>query len=272
MPEPVERYRRDNAGLPTGPSFAHRQARFAEHFVLDRRDGILTVRVHHGGEAALWSRGLLNTWNLLLGEMSADPDTELVIITGTGDAWLAGVDPVSFAEPMHRWAGDSIDQQYNDGVKMLERIVNDLDVPTIAAINGPGPRLELPLLCDLTICTPDVVIGDGNFRAGSAPGDGMYLVLHELIGAKRANYMVYTGEGLRADRARDLGLINEVVPRRDLLPRAMQLAENIMAKPRIARRMTHRLASRGWQRRMVADLRNAYAHQLLTMAGHLDQT
>ncbi|MDG6109149.1 enoyl-CoA hydratase/isomerase family protein [Dactylosporangium aurantiacum] len=271
MPGPIGRCGPDGAGFLAGPSFAQHQTRFAEHFVLDRRDGILTVRVHHEGGAALWSRGLLNAWNLLLGEISADRDTELVIITGTGDAWLAGVDFASFAEPMHRWAGESIDEQYNDGVKLLERVVNDLDVPTIAAINGPGPRLELPLLCDLTLCTPDVVIGDGNFSAGSAPGDGLYLVLHELIGAKRANHMVYTGEGLRADQARDLGLINEVVPRRDLLPRATRLAENIMAKPRTARRMTHRLAARGWQRRMVADLRHAYAHQLLTMAGHQDR-
>jgi hypothetical protein len=45
-----------------------------------------------------------------------------------------------------------------------------------------------------------------------------------------------------------------------------------MTKPRAARRMTHRLASRGWQHRMVADLRNAYAHQLLTVTGNKDQT
>ncbi|MFG1869557.1 enoyl-CoA hydratase/isomerase family protein [Micromonospora arborensis] len=272
MSESITRRNHGLAGFLPGPSFEHYQARFAEHFMLDRRDGILTVRVHHDGEAALWSRGLLNAWNLLLSEISADRDTEVVIITGTGDAWLAGVDLASFAEPMHRWSSDLIDEQYNDGVKLLERIIHDLDVPTIAAINGPGPRLELPLLCDLTLCTPDVVIGDGNFRAGSAPGDGMHLVLHELIGAKRANHIVYTGEGVPADRARDLGLINEVLPRHDLLPRAIHLAESIMAKPRTARRMTHRLASRGWQRCMVADLRNAYAHQLLTTAGHKDQT
>jgi enoyl-CoA hydratase/carnithine racemase len=254
-----------------GPSFEQYQTRFAEHFALDRRDGVLTVRVHHVGGAAMWSRGLLNAWNLLLGEISADRDTEVVIITGTADAWLAGVDIASFAEPMHRWHGDLVDEQYNDGVKLLERVVYDLDVPTIAAINGPGPRLELPLLCDLTLCAPDVVIGDGNFHAGSPPGDGMHLVLHELIGAKRANHIIYTGEGIPADKARDLGIVNEVLPRHDLLPRAKRLAEKIMTKPRAARRMTHRLASRGWQHRMVADLRNAYAHQLLTVAGHRAQ-
>jgi hypothetical protein len=65
-------------------------------------------------------------------------------------------------------------------------------------INGPGPRLELPLLCDLTLCAPDVVFGDGNFRAGSVPGDGMFLVLRELAGVKRASHAVYTGRGVTA--------------------------------------------------------------------------
>ena len=136
-------------------------------------------------------------------------------------------------------------------------------MPTIAVINGPGPRLELPLLCDLTLCAPDVVFGDGNFRAGSVPGDGMYLVLRELAGVKRASHAVYTGQGITARQARRLGIVNEVLPRDELLPRALDLAAQIMAGPRSARRLTHGLITRTWQRRLVAELRDSYARQLL---------
>ncbi|WP_052407887.1 enoyl-CoA hydratase/isomerase family protein [Allokutzneria albata] len=166
---------------------------------------------------------------------------------------------------MSEWDSDLIDEQCNDGVKILERFVFDLDVPTIAAINGPGLRLELPLLCDLTLCTPDVVFGDGNFRADSVPGDGMYLALRELAGVKRANHVVYTGQGIPADEAHRLGLVNEVLPRADLLPRALDLATQVTARPRTARRPTHGILSRTWQRRLVAELRDSYAHQLLSM-------
>jgi enoyl-CoA hydratase/carnithine racemase len=267
MSEAIADRDRELPGFIPGPSFSHYRDRFAPHFDLSRDAGVLTIRMHRGGESALWSRGLLNAWNLLLGEVGADRANEVVVITGTGDAWIAGVEPASFATPAAQWPADLVDEQYNDGIKMLERLVFDIDVPTIAAVNGPGMRLELALLCDLTLCTPDVVLADGNFRAGSAPGDGMHLALRELIGPKRANQVVYTGQGLTAGEAQRLGAVNEVVERPDLMPRARELATQIMAAPRTARRMTHRLTSRGWQQRIVADLRNAYAHQLLAMTG-----
>jgi enoyl-CoA hydratase/carnithine racemase len=167
MSEAIARRDRDLGNFVPGASLSEYRTRFEPHFQLDRHAGILTIRMHRDGQAAHWSRGLLNAWNLLLREVGADRDNEVVVITGTGESWLAGVEASSFTQPLSEWDSDLIDEQYNDGVKLLERLVFDLDVPTIAAINGPGPRLELALLCDLTLCTPDVVFGDGNFRAGS---------------------------------------------------------------------------------------------------------
>jgi enoyl-CoA hydratase/carnithine racemase len=241
------------------------QGRFAGHFALERRDGVLIIRTHRDGQPALWSRGLLNAWNLLLTEVGADRDNELIIITGTGDSWLAGAEAASFAQPVCDWHSDLITEQYNDGIKILERLVLDIDVPTIAAINGPGPRLELPLLCDLTLCAPDVVFGDGNFRAGSVPGDGMHLILRELAGVKRASQVIYTGQGITAADAQRLGIVNEVLSRKDLLPRALDLAAQIMDRPRTVRRLTHGLLTRTWQQSILAGLRDSYAHQLLAM-------
>jgi enoyl-CoA hydratase/carnithine racemase len=262
---------RDLGNFIPGPSLDSYRARFAAHFALDRRDGVLTVRAQRNGQAALWSRGLLNAWNLLLAEAGADRDNELIVITGTGDYWLAGAEAGSFAQPVSEWHGDLVEEQYNDGVRVLERLVLDIDVPTIGVINGPGPRLELPLLCDLTLCAPDVVFGDGNFRAGSVSGDGMFLVLRELAGVKRASHVVYTGQGIIAEEAQRLGVVNEVLPRGDLLPRAFDLAAQIMASPRTARRLTHGLITRTWQRRLVAGLRDSYAHQLLAMTARPGQ-
>ena len=265
MSDAIARRDQDLGNFVPGPSLRTYRARFARHFAVDRRDGVLTIRAHRDGQAAVWSRGLLNAWNLLLAEAGADRDNELIIITGTGDSWLAGAEARSFAQPASQWDSDLIDEQYNDGIKILERLVFDIDVPTIAVINGPGPRLELPLLCDLTLCAPDVVFGDGNFRAGSVPGDGMHLVLRDLAGVKRASHAVYTGQGITAEQARRLGLVNEVLPRDELLPRALDLAAQIMARPRTARRLTHGLITRTWQRRLVAELRDSYARQLLAM-------
>jgi enoyl-CoA hydratase/carnithine racemase len=265
MSEAIARRDRDLGNFIPGPSLGDYRSRFSSHFYLDRADGVLTIRMHTEGQAARWSRGLLNAWNLLLREVGADRDNEVVIITGTGESWLAGVEASSFAQPMSQWDGDLVIEQYNDGVKLLERLVFDIDVPTIAVINGPGPRLELPLLCDLTLCAPDVVFGDGNFRAGSVPGDGMFLALSELAGPKRASHVVYTGEGIPAEEAQRIGIVNEVLPPADLMPRVLDLAAQIMARPRTARRLTHGIVSRAWQRRLVTELRGTYARQLLGM-------
>jgi len=265
MSEAIAGRDRDLGDFIAGPSLNDYRDRFAGHFQLERHGGILIIRTHQDGLAARWSRGLLNAWNLLLAQAGADRDNEVVIISGTGNHWLAGVDERSFGQPMSQWGSDLVYEQYNDGVRVLERLVSDIDVPTIGVINGPGPRLDLPLLCDLTLCAPDVVVGDGNFRADSVPGDGMYFVLRELAGPKRASHAVYTGQGIPADEAQRLGLVNEVLPRADLLPRAIDLATQIMARPRTARRLTHGLIARAWQHRLVEELRDSYARQLLAM-------
>jgi enoyl-CoA hydratase/carnithine racemase len=261
----IERRNQVLGNFVSSPSLQEYAPRFAGHFALSRDGGVLTVRMHTRNGPAFWSRGLLNAWNLLLRDIAADRDTEVVIITGTGDRWIGGIDQASFAEPPSTWHSDLLAEQFNDGVKLLERLVVDIDVPTIAAINGPGPRLEIALLCDLTLCTPQAVFADGNFAAGSVPGDGMYLAISELAGPKRAAYLAYTGVGVSADEARDLGLVNEIHPVEQIHARAQELARDIMARPRTTRRLTHSLVSRNWQRRVVDDLRATYIAQLLSI-------
>ncbi len=238
-------------------------ARYAEYFCLSRADGILEIRMHADGGPARFSRGLLNAWGQLLADAAADYANEVLILTGTGEVWLAGVDAVSFAEPLHEWHPDVVWEQYRDGVALLERLVVAVEVPTIGILNGPGPRQELALLCDITLCADTVTIADGNFQAGSVPGDGLFLALSELLGPKRAAWCVYTGQGIAAHDALAAGLISEVLPFCDLEVRSRELAQAILRKPRMARRMTHAVIARHWQRRVVSALREQYAQQLL---------
>jgi enoyl-CoA hydratase/carnithine racemase len=67
--------------------------RFAEHLVLERQDGILQVRLHTRGGPALFSLGLKHALSEVWHWVGTDPDNEVVIVTGTGDAWIGGVDP-----------------------------------------------------------------------------------------------------------------------------------------------------------------------------------
>jgi enoyl-CoA hydratase/carnithine racemase len=98
---------------------------------------------------------------------------------------------------------------------------------------------EIALLCDITLCTEDSTIIDPHFLTGVAPGNGQHLSYQELMGTKRAAYYLYTSEQINARQALELGLVNEVLPAERLLPRAWEIAEMIMERPRATRRLTH---------------------------------
>jgi enoyl-CoA hydratase/carnithine racemase len=239
-----------------------------------RRDGILELRMQTDGGPARFDFAAHNAWAQAWQEIGDDPDNEVLIITGTGDRWLGlpGAAPVDPAEAAADLVPDALpadfayEHAYYDATKLLENFVFGIDIPTIAAINGPSPaHTEFALLCDITLAAESATIIDPHLLAGAAPGDGQQLTLQELIGTKRAAYHLYTGQPIDARLALELGLVNEVLPAERLLPRAWELAEAIMRAPRTARRLTHAIAQRPWKRRLVDDLGFGVAHQMFGM-------
>jgi enoyl-CoA hydratase/carnithine racemase len=87
-------------------------ARHSEHLMLTRESGIVEMRPHTGGEPAVYSRGMLNCWGQALADIAHDPDNEVLILTGTGSHWIAGVDRRSFAQPLSAWPADELYEQY----------------------------------------------------------------------------------------------------------------------------------------------------------------
>ena len=92
----------------------------------------------------------------------------------------------------------------------------DIEVPMIAAVNGPAKRhADLALMCDIVIAADDVTFEDtAHFTNGSiVPGDGINVVYTLLLGLNRARYLMLTGQVLTAKEAKDLGLVAELMPR-----------------------------------------------------------
>jgi enoyl-CoA hydratase/carnithine racemase len=157
------------------------------------------------------------------------------------------------------------DQIYSDATKLLEAFIFNIDIPTIACINGPGLHTEFALLCDITLCAEHAELFDPHFKFNLVPGDGQGLTFQELMGLKRAAYFLYTSEKIDAQLAKEMGLVNEVVPLERLLPRAWEIAEQIIQTPRTIRRLTSAVLRRQWKRRLVEDLGFHVAHELLGM-------
>ena len=253
-------------GFVSRPRFEDYREKYATHFKLERQNGILQVQMHTQGGPVMYGLPIHNAWSQLWLDIGNDPDNEVLIFSGTGDKWIGGFDPQFAAQSLHEMPADAFyDQIYSDATKLLEAFIFNIDIPTIACINGPGLHTEFALLCDITLCAEHAELFDPHFQFHLVPGDGQGLTFQELMGLKRAAYYLYTSEKITAQLAKEMGLVNEVLPLDRLLPRAWEIAEKIMQKPRTIRRLTSAVLRRQWKRRLVQDLGFHIAHELLGM-------
>ena len=123
---------------------------------------------------------------------------------------MMDADPEGFKleqEDLAHWA---YEYAYKDGRINVSSLVNDLEIPTIGIINGPGFHTEMCLMCDITICADDAIIYDLHYDIGSVPGDGIHSCFQEMLGVKRAAYALLTGQAIDAKTALEYGMVNEV--------------------------------------------------------------
>jgi len=258
-------------GFVSRPRFEDYREKYAKYFKMERRDGNLQVQMHSDGGSVIYGLPIHNAWSQLWMEIGNDPDNEVLIFGGAGDKWIAGFDPEMSKLALHELPADAFyDQIYADATKLLEAFIFNIDIPTIACINGTGLHTEFALLCDITLCAEHAELFDPHFKFNLVPGDGQGLTFQELMGTKRAAYYLYTSDNINAQMAKEMGLVNEVLPLDRLLPRAWEIAEKIMQKPRAIRRMTSAVLRRQWKRRLVEDLGFHIAHELLGM--HLNKS
>jgi len=243
-------------------AFESYSVRFAEHFRMTRKDGVIEVAMHENGDSPRWSYELHRALPQMFAAVGADRENELLILTSLGNDWLTEFNQESFGIKQQDFIPRSYDLWYYDGTKLQENFLWCLDIPVIAVINGPGFHHEFALLADLTICAPDVRFMEAHLPFGLVPGDANYLVFQELLGTKRANQMALMDRGIEADEAYDLGLVNEVLPREDLMPRAREMAAVIMKNSRIVRRLTTQLLRRRWKRLFTDDFNMHFGFEL----------
>jgi enoyl-CoA hydratase/carnithine racemase len=245
------------------PDFDEYKERFKQHYKMERRDdGVILIQAHTKGGPIQLSVENHRSLGQMLKTVGADPKNEIMILTGSGEEFMMEADPEGFKleeEDLAYWA---YEYAYKDGRINVSSLVNDLEIPTIGVLNGPGFHTEICLMCDLTICSEDAIIYDLHYDIGSVPGDGIHSCFQELLGVKRAAYALLTGQTIDAKTALEYGMVNEVVPRDKLLQRAWQLADHIMTQPRTTRRMTTQIVRRPWRRQITDSLDGGFAIQM----------
>jgi enoyl-CoA hydratase/carnithine racemase len=206
-----------------------------ENFALERSpSGVLTVRLHTDGGPAVFTGTTHHDLPRLIEEIAYDRDNRVVILTGTGDRFMTEIDGPSLGDltkPMEA------DVAYVEGRRGIQRLV-DLEVPIIAAVNGPvSVHSEYVLIADVIIASDTTVVSDYPHLAfGIAPGDGLFVVWEEVLGLNRARQLEIRSASFTAQQALEWGAIAEVVPLDDVLPRAQSIAEEIARLPQLTNR------------------------------------
>ena len=185
---------------------------------------------------AVMHRELGEVWDVL----ASDADCRAVVLTGAGKSFSAGGDLPRMVQTQE---SQSIQEEVFAEARRTVTTMIALPQPLIAAVNGAAVGLGASLvsLCDLAIASDRAFLADPHLGVGLVPADGAALLWPLIMGAVRAKEYVFTGDRIPAETARELGLINKVVPAEDLMPTTMALAHRLSEVPHQALRQTKRL-------------------------------
>jgi enoyl-CoA hydratase/carnithine racemase len=177
--------------------------------------------------------------------INADREVRCVILTGAGSAFSAGGNVKAMRERSGSFAGAGVHirERYRNGIHRIVRSLWGVEVPMIAAVNGPAIGLgnDVACLADMRIAADNAIFGATFLRIGLVPGDGGAWILPRTIGHARAAELFFTGDTIDAQTALSWGLVSRVVPAAQLMDDADALAARICRQPPDVLRMTKRM-------------------------------
>ncbi len=201
------------------------------YLLLEKKDGILLVRIHRPEELNALNVDLLSELDCAMAEASAEEEVRAVILTGEGKSFVAGADIacMSTMDPVEAKAFGSFGAEVFRRIEIMEK-------PVIAAVNGYalGGGCELAMACDIRIASTKAKIGQPETSLGITPGFNGTLRLPRLVGLGRAKEIILAGETLDAAEAYRIGLFNKVVEPEELLDTAWELASKIVSRAPLA--------------------------------------
>lgn len=235
---------------------------------IEREGGIVTVRMNHPDTRnALTTREQIQEFVDLCAELRRDMSVRVMVLTGNGSAFCAGGNVKDMHERGGIFAGSPYELRntYRDGIQRIPLAIYELDIPVIAAVNGPaiGAGLDLACMCDIRLAAPKAIFAESFVRLGIVPGDGGAWLLPRIIGIPKASLMAFTGDAIDAAKALDWGLVEQVCTHETLQSEAQALARRIASNPGHALRLCKRLLREGQHMRLDSLLELSAAYQAL---------
>ncbi len=240
-----------------------------DEFVVYAQEGAVVTLTLNDPDA----RNALSTqaqWDAVVAacqRVQRDQAVRCVILTGAGSAFCAGGNVKDMKNRTGIAAGTpyEIREGYRNGIQRIPLALYELDVPTIAAVNGAaiGAGCDLACMCDIRIASERAKFAESFVKLGIIPGDGGAWLLPRVVGMSKAAELTFTGDTIDAAQALACGLVSRVVAAGELMAEAMALAQRIAANPGPALRMSKRLLREGQHTRLDTLLEMSAAMQAL---------
>lgn len=212
----------------------------------------------------------------VFGDLGADASIGCVVLSGAGRAFSAGGDVKAMRAraDLFEGSGVAIRERYRRVVHRIVRALYELEVPLVAAVNGPavGIGCDIVGLADIRLASDEAKFGVPFLKLGIIPGDGGAWLLPRTIGYARAAELLFTGELIDAETAERWGMINRIVPGERLLDEAVRVAEAIATQAPHSIRLAKALLRQGREASYEAVLEMSASAQALShlTADHIE--
>lgn len=209
-----------------------------------KKDHIAVVTMNRPEALNALNKAVFTDLEVALDDVEKDDEVYVVIITGAGRAFIAGADIGEMA-PMNVAEGLAFSELGN---RILMR-VDMMEKPTIAAVNGfaLGGGCEMALACDIRIASEKAKFGQPEVGLGITPGFGGTQRLARIVGVSNAMELILTAKVIKAQEAKEMGLVSHVYPAEELMDKAIELAQAIAANAQVAVRQSKAAIRHGLQ-------------------------
>lgn len=232
-----------------------------QNIIFEQEDSIVIITFNRPDAMNALNNQTRAEFAAAIAEVAADDNIKVLILTGSGKAFVAGSDIKEFSQTTAYTAHN---------IHRLGEMVEKLEKPVIAAVNGfcLGGGCEIAMACDIIIASEKAKFGQPEINIGIIPGGGATQRLPRLIGVCKAKELIYTGDIINAEQADRLGLINRVVPMDELMPAARELAKKIATKSAAALKLAKTAINHGTQTNLESGLK--YEYELYSLALSLE--
>lgn len=211
-------------------------------------EGIATITLNHPRLLNAIGGAMQREVARALEQAQADPEVKVVMLTGAGRAFCAGVNPRDL-DQIVKCSIPELEEYLRRGPIAIAMAAEKLEKPLLAAVNGPavGLGMDLASICDIRLASQSARFGMLYVRTGAVPRMGGCYLLPRIVGLATALELIWTGRLIDAQEALGIGYVSRVLPPAELLPATRELARQLAKSPSLVIRLTKGLIYGSWR-------------------------